>query len=268
MGIKKDKKMFVLDTNVILHDYNCLYSFENNDICIPIVVLEELDNFKKGNEQINYNAREFTRTLDLIANDRVFNGGVSLGEGLGKLTILPDRETVPPEIKASFPILTPDHRILALTYYLIHEKRDTKIILISKDINLRMKALSIGIDAEDYINDKVTNINIFEKNHEIYENIDPEIINRLYSGDKTIPAEDLSFYADLQPQECFILKSSRASVLARYIPQYNIVKRIEKARCFGIEPRNAQQTFAFDVLLDPDIKLVALTGKSGTGKPS
>lgn len=266
MGKKSLQKKFVLDTNVILHDYKCLYNFEDNDVCIPIVVLEELDHFKKGNEQINFNAREFTRELDLIANDRVFNGGVSLGEGLGKLTIVPDREQFPLEMKASFPDPTPDHRILAITFYLKKEFPDTKTILISKDINLRMKALSIGIEAEDYINDKVTNINIFEKNHEIYENVSPEIIDRLYSGDGTISADELDFHSDLQAQECFILKSNRASVLARYISQYNVVKRVEKARCFGIEPRNAEQTFAFDVLLDDEIKLVALTGKSGTGK--
>ena len=260
------KKIFVLDTNVILHDYKCLYNFEDNDVCIPIVVLEELDRFKKGNEQINFNAREFTRELDSLADSRLFNSGISLGESLGKLTIIPDKEEFPPKIKASFSAPIPDHRVLAVAYSLKEENPNTKVILVSKDINLRMKALSVGIEAEDYINDKVTNINIFEKNHETYDNVPPEIIEKLYSGNGTISADELAFHSDLQPQECFVLKSNRSSVLARYIPQNNTVKKVEKVRCFGIEPRNAEQTFALDVLLDDDVKLVALTGKSGTGK--
>lgn len=259
------KKNFVLDTNVILHDYQCMYNFEENDIYIPIVVLEELDHFKKGNEQINFNAREFARELDLIANDKLFTKGAELGDGKGKLFILTGGD-YPEIIAKSFIEKTPDHRILAATYTLREAKKNGKTILVSKDINLRMKALSLGIQAEDYINDKVTDHNVFEKNHETYENVQPELIDRLYTGEGIILLEELDFASDIQPQECFVLKSVRSSVLARYIPQTGMVKRIEKERCFGIEPRNAEQAFAMNVLLDDEVKLVALTGKSGTGK--
>lgn len=262
MGAKKN---FVLDTNVILHDYKCLHNFEENDIYIPIVVLEELDHFKKGNEQINFNAREFARELDLIADDTLFKKGANLGEGKGKLFILTGGE-YPDVISKSFLEKTSDHRILAATYTLRESKPKQKCILVSKDINLRMKALSLGLDSEDYINDKVTDFNVFERNHEIYENIAPELIDRLYSNGGTIPLEDLEFASDIEPQDCFVLKSVRSSVLARYNPHTGMVKRVEKERCFGIEPRNAEQTFAMNVLLDDDVKLVALTGKSGTGK--
>ncbi len=262
MGAKKN---FVLDTNVILHDYKCIHNFEENDIYIPIVVLEELDHFKKGNEQINFNAREFARELDLIANDKLFKKGAELGEGKGRLFILTGSD-YPDMIAKSFVEKTPDHRILAATYNLIEEKKKSTTILVTKDINLRMKALSMGIQAEDYINDKVTDFNIFEKNYEIYDNVPPELIDRLYSGDGSIPLDELEFSADIEPQECFVLKSVRSSVLARYNPQTGMVRRVEKERCFGIEPRNAEQAFAMNVLLDEDIKLVALTGKSGTGK--
>ncbi|MDD3320754.1 MAG: PhoH family protein [Paludibacter sp.] len=262
MGVKKN---FVLDTNVILHDYKCILNFEENDIYIPIVVLEELDHFKKGNEQINFNAREFARELDLIANDKLFKNGVDIGEGKGKLFII--TAGVYPEIfNTSFVERTPDHRILAATYNLMSDKKKCTTILITKDINLRMKALSMGIKAEDYINDKVTDFNIFEKNHETYENVPPELIDKMYSGDGTIPLTELEFASDIEPQECFVLKSVRSTVLARYIPQTGLIKRVEKERCFGIEPRNAEQAFAMNVLLDDDVKLVALTGKSGTGK--
>jgi PhoH-like ATPase len=262
MGTKKN---FVLDTNVILHDYKCIHKFEENDIYIPIVVLEELDHFKKGNEQINFNAREFARELDLIADNKLFAKGADLGPGKGKLIILTGGD-YPDVIAKSFVDKTPDHRILAATYTLRELKKSSKTILVSKDINLRMKALSLGLDAEDYINDKVTDINVFSKNHEVYENVSPEIIDKLYHGHGSIPVEDLEFHADIEPQSCFILKSTRSSVLARYIPDEGIVKRVEKERCFGIEPRNAEQTFAMNVLLDENVKLVAITGKSGTGK--
>lgn len=141
-----------------------------------------------------------------------------------------------------------------------------KTILVSKDINLRMKALSLGILAEDYINDKVTDINVFEKSHEVYENVSPELIDRMYSGEGGITLDEFEFKSDVEPQECFILKSNRSSILARYVPQTNKVIRVEKSRSFGIEPRNAEQAFAMNVLLDDEVKLVALTGKSGTGK--
>lgn len=260
----KGKKNFVLDTNVILHDYKCLHNFEENDIYVPIVVLEELDHFKKGNEQINFNAREFSRELDLIADDTLFKNGASIGEGKGRLFIIAGNE-YPEAISNVFSDRTPDHRILADTYVIGKKFKTVKTILVSKDINLRMKALSLGILAEDYINDKVTNINIFEKNYEIFEDVPPEMIDQMYANGG-ISLDEFDFKSDVEPQECFIMKSSRSSILARYVPQSGKVVRVEKTRSFGIEPRNAEQAFAMSVLLDEDVKLVALTGKSGTGK--
>lgn len=258
------KKNFVLDTNVILHDYKCIHNFEENDIYIPIVVLEELDHFKKGNEQINFNAREFSRELDLIANDGLFNNGISLGEQKGKLFIITSGD-YPDELAKAFIEKTSDHRILASTLTLRSKSKRTKTILVSKDINLRMKALSLGIEAEDYINDKVTNVDIYKKSYETYENIEPEKIELIYKNGE-LSADEIDFVGDLSPQDCFVLKSSRSSVLVRFNPFSNNIQKVVKERCFGIEPRNAEQSFALNVLLDDDIKLVALTGKSGTGK--
>ena len=149
MGTKKN---FVLDTNVILHDYNCLKNFQENDIYLPIVVLEELDKFKKGNEQINYNAREFVRELDLITDDSLFTHGAPLGEGLGKLFIVTG-DSEAPKVHESFPARKPDHQILAVAEYLARKYPKMKNILVTKDVNLRMKARSIGILCEDYISD-------------------------------------------------------------------------------------------------------------------
>ncbi len=261
MGAKKN---FVLDTNVILHDHKCIYNFEENDIYIPIVVLEELDKFKKGNNQINFNAREFAREIDLIADNDLFTKGAALGTSRGKLFIVTG-EDYPPEIAKSFSEKIPDHRILA-TAFSLKNKSKAKTILVTKDINLRMKAKSLGVLTEDYISDKVTNMDLFDKEFNTFDAIETEKIDRLYSSHEGIDLDEFDFKSDVEPNECFVLKSSRSSVMCRYNPFEGKVKRLEKERVFGIEPRNAEQAFAMNVLLDDDVKLVALTGRSGTGK--
>ena len=260
------KKNFVLDTNVILHDYNCLKNFQENDIYLPIVVLEELDKFKKGNEQINYNAREFVRELDEITADcRSLKDGVSLGEGLGKLYIVVDN--LPSKrVQEAFMERKPDHDILSVADKLLEKDKETPTILVTKDVNLRMKARSLGIPCEDYITDKVTNVDVFQKENEVFEGIDSALIDRIYSSKEGIDIAELGLKTVVKPNECFILKSDRSSVLARYNPFTHSVGRVNKSKHYGIEPRNAEQSFAFEVLNDPDIKLVALTGKAGTGK--
>ena len=262
MGTKKN---FVLDTNVILHDYKCLQNFQENDIYLPIVVLEELDKFKKGNEQINFNAREFVRELDLVTDDNLFTKGASLGEGRGRLFVITGQVDAP-RVYESFLEHIPDHRILAVTDSLTRKYPDMKTILVTKDVNLRMKARSIGLLCEDYITDKVLNVDIFEKANETYEGIDPALIDRIYSAREGIDIGEFTIKDMVHPNECFILKSDRNSVLARYNPFSGTVKRVQKSKNYGIEPRNAEQSFAFEILDDPDVKLVALTGKAGTGK--
>ena len=262
MGAKKN---FVIDTNVILHDYNCLKNFQENDIYLPIVVLEELDKFKKGNEQINFNAREFLRELDLVTDDNLFNKGASLGEGLGSLFVIAGSVDAP-DVFDSFPERIPDHKILAVVDWLTRQKKDMKTILVTKDVNLRMKARSLGIEVEDYITDKVINVDIFKRAQDIYENIDPDLIDKMYASPDGIAADLFDIKSKLEPNECFILKSVRNSVLARYNPFTNKFKKVEKASNYGIQPRNAEQSFAFEVLNDPDVKLIGLTGKAGTGK--
>ncbi|MBQ8530840.1 MAG: PhoH family protein [Parabacteroides sp.] len=262
MGAKKN---FVLDTNVILHDYKCIENFQENDIYLPIVVLEELDKFKKGNDQINYNAREFVRELDTLTSNDLFLKGASLGPGKGTLHVVTG-DKYQEKIYQSFPERTPDHRILSCTLSVAESEKDKRVktILVTKDVNLRMKARSLGIEVEDYINDKVINVNIFERAQDTYENIDPELIDQMYANPAGLDAE--LFDIKLEPNECFILKSQRNSILARYNPFTNKFKRVEKSSNYGIQPRNAEQSFAFEVLNDPEVKLIGLTGKAGTGK--
>ncbi len=262
---RKKKKNFVLDTNVILHDFRCLDNFEENDVYLPIVVLEELDKFKKGNDQINYNAREFLRQLDVITDDNLFTKGTPLGSGMGNLFVatgIKDQERV----YTMFPERIPDHRILSAVMEISERDPKTKTILVTKDINLRMKARAIGLSAEDYINDKVADVFLFEKQHTTFSNMDSAVIDALYASPDGIPFDEFDLVTPVNPNECFIMKNGKKSVLARYNPFTDKIRRIEKQTCYGIQPRNAEQTFAFEVLIDPDIKLVALTGKAGTGK--
>ena len=259
------KKNFILDTNVILHDYKCIENFQENDIYLPIVVLEELDKFKRGSDQINYNAREFVRALDAITTNDLFSKGASLGPGKGMLHVVTGG-VCHKDIEASFPLKTADHRILSCAKTVADEHPDMVTVFVTKDVNLRMKARSLGIQVEDYITDKVTNVDIFERAQETYEGIDGDLIDKIYSETEGVDAAELIEMLKLQPNECFILKSERNSVMARYNPFTGKIRRVGKSNNYGIQPRNAEQSFAFEVLNDPDIKLVALTGKAGTGK--
>jgi len=262
---KVRKKIFIIDTNVLLHDYKCIYNFQENDIIIPIIVLEELDKFKKGNDLINYHAREFTRELDKISGDLLFNGGLPLGKGMGKLSI----ETGKPfseKLMNSFPENTPDHRILAICEHVFTKNKDRPVILITKDINLRMKAKSLGIVAQDYQNDKVQNIDDIYRGVDVIEDISKEAINLLYQQYEGVPIKELGFKNDPVANQYFIFKRDSISALAHFDPFNKVINRVEKQKTFGIEPRNAEQTFALDALIRPEIQLVALTGKAGTGK--
>ena len=260
----KKSKIFVLDTNVILHDHTCIYQFQDNDVILPITVLEELDKFKRGNDLINFQAREFTRLLDEIVGDELFNGGKSLGKEKGKLRI----ETGKPfseELKASFREDIPDHRILSIADYISKSYPKRKTVLISKDINLRMKAKSLGIQAEDYKTDQVTDEHILDKTVTTFDNFSDALIDTLYNqGSFAKPEAGEKF--NPEANECFIFRGNSSSALARYDAKSERIYRVEKNSAYGIKPRNAEQTFSLNMLMDPEIKLIALTGKAGTGK--
>jgi len=262
---KSTSKLFILDTNVLLHDYSCIYHFQDNDIVIPIIVLEELDRFKKGNDQINFNAREFTRELDELIGSDFLVDGIELGKGRGKL-ILETGKPFSKEIQESFIEQTADHRILAIAEYYKNKYTKRKVILVTKDINLRVKAKSLGILAEDYTTDKVQNIEEIHKGIETFDNIDVETINRFYQEFEGLPEAEFKLKRKLSNHEYVILKGNGKSALAHYDPIQKMVNRVEKKRIYGIEPRNAEQAFSLDALMRPEISLISLTGKAGTGK--
>ena len=247
MKKKHNKKLFIIDTNVLLHDYKCIYNFEENDVIIPIVVLEELDKFKRGNDLINFHAREFTRELDKLSGDMLLTANIPLGDNLGNLHIETGRE-FSEKVNRSFPEKSPDHRILAIADYVCTSNKDKTVVLITKDINLRMKAKSLGIIAQDYENDKVANI------------------NKLYELPEGVNATEFKLDVELKGHKFYILKNNGSSALAHYNPVNKLINRVLKQTTYGIEPRNAEQTFALEALSNPDVQLVSLTGKAGTGK--
>jgi len=258
------KKIFVLDTNVILHDASCLFHFQENDIVIPITVIEEIDAFKRGQDLINFHAREFIRLLDTYSGDQLVNSGASLGKGLGRISILTVFQDAPEVVNAFFEAKA-DHRILSAALFLSKKHPKTQVILVSKDVNLRLKAKSIGLQSQDYYTDKIEDIDKLYRGKRLIEGVRTEVIDRLCSAPFEAPATEVGVDQP-QPNEYFIFRNGSRSVLAYYQPKERQFERIEKSQAYGITPRNAEQIFALHALLNPDVLLVTLSGKAGTGK--
>ncbi|OPZ70688.1 MAG: PhoH-like protein [bacterium ADurb.Bin478] len=258
------KKIFVLDTNVILHDATCIFHFQENDIVIPITVIEEIDAFKRGQDSIHYNAREFIRLLDTYSGDHLVNGGVSLGPGRGRISILAIFQDEPEIVKAFFEAKA-DHRILSAALFLRKKRPKTQVVLVSKDVNLRLKAKSVGLQSQDYYTDKIEDIDKLYRGKRLVDNTDIAVIDKLCSPPHEVPAAEAAVERPLS-NEYFIFRSGSRSALAFYHSQRRLFTRIEKVQAYGITPRNAEQIFAIHALLDPEIQLVTLSGKAGTGK--
>lgn len=268
MKTKRNIKTFVLDTNVILHDPTCLTQFKEHNIVIPITVIEEIDHFKRGSQVINLNAREFVRKLDSLTGNLLFNGGVPLGKGKGKVRVVITKG-LNKEIGEAFREDNPDHRILS-TAYEIHKlsAKNGIVVLVSKDVNLRMKAKALGVLAEDYTTDRVGSIEELYSGKEIIEHFNDGILQTFFKSPFKVSSEIIAKYlkTELLPNKYFILKNEKRSVLTYLDNEMQMFHRIEKQNVYGIMPRNAEQTFATHALCNNDVPLVTLTGKAGTGK--
>lgn len=262
----KDKKIFVLDTSVILHDHNSINNFEEHDIAIPITVLEELDTFKRGSDSKNFEAREFIRIIDKLSGSFSLTEWVPIeGTNKGKFKIVMtngtkggvDANQVYGERKA-------DHKILNAALTLMQQEPDKPVILVSKDINLRLKAKALNILAEDYETGKITNVDNFHSGRTVIENVDPEEIRKIFTDGHTDNTNILG--EELENNHFYILKNDKSSTLAFYNHVANRVERVEKQYTYGIKPRNAEQTFALHALMNDDVKLVTIQGVAGTGK--
>ncbi|MDZ4715290.1 MAG: PhoH family protein [Cytophagales bacterium] len=264
---RKEKKIFILDTSVILFEHNSILNFDEHDIGIPITVLEELDNFKKGNDTKNFEAREFIRLIDKLAKDQLLHKWNPLnGKSKGNFKVLMetgsngtlDANKVFNEHKA-------DHRILNSALLLQKEQKDRPVILVTKDINLRLKAKSLGLTAEDYTTGKVQNLNSLYSGKTVIDNVDPDVIDLLYEKGYC-PPEDLLGDATLTKNHYYILRSGKKSILAFYNSANGMVEHVEKRSVYGIKPRNAEQAFAMHAVTKPSVKLVTMQGVAGTGK--
>jgi len=264
---KKREKVFVLDTSVILYSHDAILNFQEHDVGIPITVLEELDNFKKGNDTINFEAREFIRLIDNLSRGNKLQDWIPLnGKGKGKFKVLmssPVKKSLNAE--EIFDEKKADHKILNAALNLQYEQPDKRVILVTKDVNLRIKAKSLNLTAEDYETGKIKNVNSLYTGKMVLNNVLPESINTLY---ETGVCELKSILKRKKPinNHYYILKSIKNSGLAYYNPDLEHIEKVEKRPVYGIKPRNAEQTFAIHAILNPNVRLVTLQGVAGTGK--
>ena len=259
------KKTFVLDTNVILHDFHSIFNFEENDIIIPIVVLEELNKFKKGNETINLQAREFMRELDRLTEIGVdLEEGIPLGKDRGTLYII-NGKPFNKDMQMAFSEQIPDHKILAVALWEKEHFPDKHVILVSQDINLRMKARALKMEAQDYKTGKVSNTARLFDGMRTLPNTSDDFVGRLYR-ESVITLDKSGLENDFYANEYFIVGDEKSNVLCFYNQNLGVIEKVKKFRASGITPRNAEQSFAMDALMRPDIQLITITGKAGTGK--
>ena len=263
-------KIFVLDTNIILHDYKSIRKFQDNNIVIPIAVIEELDKFKKGNDALSFNARGFMREIDRLTDGKLFGkDGVPIGRGLGKIKIEPNHPFAE-EFKDFFMDDIPDHRILATAMWVRDNNPGTFVALITKDVNLRMKGKAVGMEVQDYLTDKVEEAKVEGATKEVLTmEPDPAVLQALaYGSDTSVPWEAV-MQDEPRANQLFIFSwrgSDKGTVCARYDAQRGRIVLVKVREAYGIRPRNDEQKFALDACLNPKIQLVSLTGGAGTGK--
>lgn len=262
MALKK--KIFVLDTSVLLHDHESITNFDDNYVAIPITVLEELDKFKLGNDTKNFSAREVIRFIDKLSNTNLLQEWISLGSKKGKFKIIMDYNPKNIDAEHIFAAQKNDHKIINSALVLQQEEPNAKVVLVTKDVNLRIKAKAIGVVAEDYQTGKVPLKEITSDSAQSIDGVDSDIIREIFL--KSTIAENGILGKKKKINSYYILKNGKNSSLCFYNHLNDEVERIEKEYVYGIKPKNAEQAFAFHALLNPHIKLVALQGVAGTGK--
>ena len=261
---KKANKIFVLDTSVLLYDSSAVKNFEKHDVAIPITVLEELDSFKKGNSVTNLHAREFIRYLDSISDANMMQQWIPLnGKSHGNIRVVNDENSAT-DANQVFGSSKNDHRILNSALKLKEEAKSKKVILVSKDINLRLKARALSLDAEDYETIRIKDIDHLYRGKSNVRVEKNSIISSLYKEGNIDPA-DIETSAPVS-NHYYIIKNHSASALGYYNPESARVELVKRLNAYGITPRNAEQTFALHAIMNPDVQLVSVTGAAGTGK--
>ena len=263
------KKTFILDANVLLSDPNSCFKFDDNDVIIPISVIEEIDRFKKDLSEIGRNAREISRILDKLREKGALSSGITLfddRDDSGKLFVSLGHNT------SRLPGIlddNTDNHILAVGLNLQTQKKDTRVIIVTKDTNLRIKADALGIEAQDFEADKIA-IQDISYTGIVNLEVSSSVINNFYKRQE-ISIEELNPEVTINPNEFVVLKdisNSSQFVYGIYDATDRIVRGIgtQADGVWGIYPRNLEQTFALEALLDDNIKLITLSGQAGTGK--
>jgi PhoH-like ATPase len=260
----KKKKIFVLDTSVLLHDHSAINNFQQNDVAIPITVLEELDKFKVGNDTKNFSAREVIRFIDKISGTNSLREWIPLGKGKGNFHVALNKAIGEYNAEKVYAEGKNDHKIINAALYLQENNTGTQVILVTKDINLRIKAKALGLTAEDYETGKVDNQTLDKNSLISVDNVDSEVIRDLFTKGRV--EENGVLGTQKIANGYYILKNGKSSSLAYYNPFLDIIERVEKNYTYGIKPKNAEQAFAINALMNPEIKLVVLQGVAGTGK--
>ena len=260
------KKNYVLDTNVLLHDPRALFQFEDNDVIVPIYVIEEIDNFKRDLSELGRNARQVSRLLDGFRVKGSLTEGVRLQEGegpeLGRLRVLFTQKELPREFLNSH--LT-DNRILAVAMDVKERESTVRTVFITKDSNLRIRADALGVPSEDYEGDRTDDTDeLYQGAREI--DVDRAHIDAFYKDgdvatDEKLPPNEFVLLRDREsPSHTALSRFDQAK--QRFVP----LIKIGKEGVWGVRPRNKEQSFALDLLLNDEIKLVTIVGKAGTGK--
>lgn len=266
MATTQQRKIYVIDTSVLLHDHNSILSFEENDVAIPITVLEELDNFKVGNDTKNFEARECIRIIDRLAETHTLQDWVPLqNEAGGRFKIiLSSGKGKTTNAEEVFAKSSNDHKILNAALHLQSANKDARVVLVSKDINLRLKAKALELPAEDYKTGKLSDKKHLYSGRSIIENIDGDDIRKLYTAGST---RKISILGPARMNNHFyILKNCQSSALGYFNEGKKIIERVDKVYAYGIKPKNAEQAFALHAIMNPEISLVTISGVAGTGK--
>ena len=263
-------KIFILDTNVILHDHKAIRNFQENNLVIPVAVIEEADKFKKGNDALAFNARGFMRDLDRITEGRKMSkDGVPIGRGLGNIKIEPNHP-FPGELRDLFVDDIPDHRILATAIWVRDNNPDTFVALVSKDVNLRLKAKAAGMAVQDYLTDRVEENRFQNSQKEVQTyTLKGDVMQALAYGPETAVEWRKVVSAKPEPNQLYKLKWEGGSddiVCARYDEKRDRIVLVKSREAYGIKARNEEQKMALDALFNPNVMLVSLTGGAGTGK--
>ena len=263
-------KIYVLDTNVILHDHKAIWKFKDNDLVIPTAVIEEADKFKKGNDTLSYHARGFMRELDLISDGHSFGKkGIPIGKGLGRIKVEPNHP-FPPELSELFKDDTQDHRILATAIWVRDNNPGTFVALVTKDVNLRLKSKAAGMAVQDYLSDKIEEDKLENRQREVLRmSLRSDLMQALCYGPET--SIDWKDVQEIKPEPNQLFRfewesGSDDTACARYDADRGKIVLVKSREAYGIRPRNDEQKMALDACLNPKVSLVALTGGAGTGK--